>query len=154
MHMPETRSARRSGGWRATLPAAFPVLCAVHCLAAPLVVVFAPALAPNRQVESVLLLLSVGLSIVLLRWGVRAHGRRIVWLPAMTGLAVWAGAHVLLRGGAELAGEVVGALLLASGLLWNAWLSHRAGCSGCGAPAAGSRRTGTGEPAGPVHGRR
>jgi Zn2+/Cd2+-exporting ATPase len=137
------RSDRSSGigvkspnRWSASLPAAVPLLCAVHCIAAPVLVLFAPALAPDSRVAAVLLFCTAVLTLFFLRWGVRSHGRRVVWIPATAGLVLWTGAHLSgTHGPVEIILEFGGAALVAWGLTWNAWLRHRATCDTCGCPA-------------------
>jgi hypothetical protein len=113
------------------LSAAAPLLCVAHCLAAPLFVVLAPALAGNEGVEIALMGISAAIAVVVLSAGVRRHGEPVVWMPAIVGLSLW-----LL--GATLPGEtqervlmVIGGILLAGGLFWDARLRHRASCSSC-----------------------
>jgi hypothetical protein len=127
-----------SSRWRASWPAALPILCAAHCLLAPLLVLFAPVVAPTRAVEVALLVLTAALTVFFLRQGVRSHGRPAVWLPALVGLTAWAAAHFALRGTAETLVEMGGALLLAVGLVWNAWLRHASQCEECGHTTHGS----------------
>jgi hypothetical protein len=133
--MPDREHASRSGsGWGAAWPAAVPVLCAVHCIAAPLLVLFVPSLAPNPRVEAILLVATFLFTAAVLTWGVRSHGNVWVWLPTLAGLALWAGAHATLHGRTELLTETAGALLVAGGLTWSAWLRHRANCRDCRHP--------------------
>ncbi|MET0397550.1 MAG: MerC domain-containing protein [Longimicrobiaceae bacterium] len=125
-------SLRRPALWTAALPLA----CAVHCLLMPLVALFVPLLAPAHSLEVVFMGASVLLAAVLTRGGVRAHGRRAAWVPVVLGTAVWAAgiAHV---GGRipEQATSVLGSVLLAGGMAWNARLRHEVSCRSCGCPA-------------------
>lgn len=115
---------------------AAPLLCAVHCMAMPAVVLAAPALAPARTLEPWLLGVSAVLAVIFTHGGVRVHGRRGVWLPLAAGLAFWAIGFVgWLEPLPELVPVLLGSLLLAGGLFRNAWLRHRALCRRCGCPA-------------------
>jgi hypothetical protein len=127
---------RRTSWATATWPAAVPLLCAAHCLALPLLVLFAPALAPDPRIELAVLGGATALSVTVLAAGYRVHGRGEVWVPATLGVALWVIAHAAgLHGPGELALEVGGALLIAAGLIRSAWLRHLALCGGCGCPA-------------------
>lgn len=125
-------SLRRPALWTAALPLA----CAVHCLLMPLVALFVPVLAPAHEVEVVFMAASALLAAVLARGGVRAHGRRAVWVPVLLGSAVW-GAGIAHLGGwvPEQAAGVLGGVLVAGGMAWNARLRHEASCRSCGCPA-------------------
>jgi hypothetical protein len=116
--------------------AAVPAVCAVHCLAFPLLAVFAPALAPDPRTELLLMSITAAISVGLLIWGVRTHRKNRVWIPAIAGLALWAGALLSgSHGRIELVLEILGAVLIAAGLIWSAWLRHEALCGDCGCPA-------------------
>lgn len=125
-------SLRRPALWTAALPLA----CAVHCLLMPLVALFVPLLAPAHGLEAVLMGASALLAAAVTRGGVRAHGRRAVWVPVLLGTAVW-GASVAHAAGPlpEQATHVLGSVLLAGGMVWNARLRHEASCRSCGCPA-------------------
>jgi hypothetical protein len=121
---------------RSALWAAAPLLCVVHCLATPLLLVVAPVLAPSSRMEQGIMLVSLVLAGVLLARGVRVHRRLAVLAPAGVGALVWVGGE--LTGSHSLAVlllHAAGGLLLAAGLAWNAWLRHEALCRECGCPA-------------------
>jgi len=127
-------SLRRPALWTVALPLA----CAVHCLAMPLVALFVPLLAPAHELEVVLMGASVLLAAVLARGGVRSHGRRAAWVPVVLGTAVWSAGVAHLGGWLpEQAASVLGSVLLAGGMAWNARLRHEASCRSCGCPAHG-----------------
>jgi hypothetical protein len=120
----------------ATWPAAVPLLCAAHCLALPVLVLFAPALAPDPRIELAVLGGAATISVAVLAAGYRVHRRGEVWVPATLGIALWVIAHAAwLHGPGELALEAGGALLIAGSLIRGAWLRHLALCDGCGCPA-------------------
>jgi hypothetical protein len=124
-----------AGGRRASiLGVAAPLLCAVHCVAAPLLVVVSPALV-HGPAETAFRLATLAIAALLLRSGLRAHGRRVVLAPAALGVAAWALSEA--APSAETALSVAGGLLIATGMLWNARLRHRAVCHSCGCPAHG-----------------
>jgi len=119
-----------------SLAAAAPVLCAAHCIATPLLVLLSPAFQMSSAVEYTVMAVAATLAILFLAWGVAAHGRAVVWIPAIAGLIVWIGGEAVFghsAGGLWL--HVAGSILLAGGLIWNAYLRHEATCSDCGCPA-------------------
>ncbi|MBW3655159.1 MAG: MerC family mercury resistance protein [Gemmatimonadetes bacterium] len=119
-------------GWAAALP----LLCSVHCLAAPLLAVLAPAFAIAPAAEHAVQLASAVLAVALAWSGLRAHGRTIVLSPPALGMGVWAAPEIAgLGGGAEQAAHVAGGLILAAGMLWNGHLRHQPACHHCGCPA-------------------
>lgn len=120
------------GSWAAALP----VLCAVHCLAAPILAVIAPALALPSLAEHAVQAASVLLASAMAYSGIRAHGDRRVLIPMALGAAMWMAADPLAWTGAALViGHVAGGLLLAAGMAWNGHLRHRASCGACVCPA-------------------
>jgi hypothetical protein len=129
--MPDS-SLRRPALWSAALPLA----CAVHCVLMPLATLFVPFLAPAHELEAVFMLVSAALALALTRGGVRAHGHGAVWAPVLLGIAVW-GASIAHLGGPlpEPVTTVLGSVLLAGGMVWNARLRHEAECRSCGCPA-------------------
>jgi hypothetical protein len=113
--------------------AAVPVLCAMHCLTVPVLLLFVPVLEVSSRTEILLLASSSMLATVLLAWGVQAHGQWRVWLPALAGLGCWVAAHQLgVSGAGKIGLETSGAVLLATGLLWSARLRHRYTCTTAG----------------------
>ncbi len=116
--------------------AALPLLCAVHCLAAPVLAAVAPALALPSLAEHAVQLGSVVLAGVMARSGIRAHGDRRVLVPMVLGAVLWIASDPLAWTGAALtAGHVAGGLLLAAGMAWNGHLRHKATCGACACPA-------------------
>jgi hypothetical protein len=110
-----------------------PLLCTAHCLAAPLAVAVLPGVLVGTGAELLLMAGAAATALVVLGRGVRAHRRRMVWLPAAAGLALWATVVVgMAEAGAELAAGMVGGLLLAGSLGWNGRLRHEVRCRGCG----------------------
>jgi hypothetical protein len=127
-----TNALTQPGSWAA----AAPLLCAAHCIALPVLVLVSPAFHLNPAIEYAVMAGAGMLAVLFLGWGVAAHGNRLVWLPAMVGLAVWIGAEATLgHSHAGLWLHAVGSALLAGGLIWNAWLRHNAECGDCGCPA-------------------
>jgi energy-coupling factor transporter transmembrane protein EcfT len=117
---------------------AVPVLCALHCAAAPLLVGLLPVLALSSTVEWVLMGASMVLATVVAVAGVRAHREwRIVGVMAL-GFVVWilslAGVFAPIR---EVATTIVGSLIVAAGLFWNARRSVRVRGQACGCPGCG-----------------
>lgn len=118
------------------LAAAVPLLCAVHCLASPVLVMAAPALALVRGGEALVQAASAVLAALMAWSGIRAHGRRAVLAPMIAGLALWsAPALAGWTGTAETLAHAAGGVLLAVGMIWSARLRHRAACHHCGCPA-------------------
>ncbi|HEU0016115.1 MAG TPA: MerC domain-containing protein [Longimicrobium sp.] len=123
---------------RLTWAASVPLLCAVHCVATPLLVLFSPALALSTGAELAVQATAVLLAAVIAPLGLRAHGRWEVLLPMLLGAGLWAIARGTEPAAAwEITLDVGGALLLAGGMVWNARLRHRAACHSCGCPAHG-----------------
>ena len=117
---------------------AAPLLCALHCLATPMVVLLAPTLAPMREAEAILLGICTVLSIGFAAEGVRRHGRYGIWLPIAAGLVLWTASLAgWLAPLPEAATTVVGSVATAAGLFRNATLRHRATCNRCGCVAHG-----------------
>jgi len=111
---------------------AAPVLCAVHCAATPLLVLFLPALALTAAQEAWLLAFTAAVAIVAVSPGIRVHRRLEVLLPVLGGLMVWGAALAdLLHPLPEAAGSALGALVVAAGLFWNARLRHQKVCPAC-----------------------
>jgi len=109
--------------------------CAVHCLAAPLLVSVAPA-AATPEVEWALLLLASAVSAVVLRSGFRAHGRIAPVLIAVVCVALW----IAVLGGAEIGvpeelATIAASVTLAAATYWSGRLRHSAECQSCGCPA-------------------
>jgi hypothetical protein len=104
-----------------------PIVCAVHCLAAPVLLVVAPAFATSTLLEGGLMAAASLVAVPTVAGGVQAHGRSIVWLPIAAGAVIWASELMeLARGVPDTVLTVTGSLLLAGGLLWNARLRARA----------------------------
>jgi hypothetical protein len=112
-----------------------PMVCAVHCLAAPVMLVIVPAFASSPLVEGALMAVAFLFAVPIVLAGVQVHGRATVWLPIAFGSLLWI---------AELAeapipapGTVLtvsGSLLVAMGLVLNSRLRARAR-SACVRPA-------------------
>jgi hypothetical protein len=126
-----TRLFQHPWGWTSVAP----ILCAIHCLAAPILVAFAPAFAPGEAAEWALL----GITVVLVAAaGVAAfRGHRTVtpFVVIGVGLLGWGGSllHVF-HPVPESATTVAAALTVALGLLWNSRLhcgTSTAPCSAC-----------------------
>lgn len=116
--------------------AALPLLCSVHCIAAPMLAVAAPALAIAPAAEHAIQFVSALLAMAMAWSGLRAHGRPLVLVPMALGMGVWAVAETVgVEGAAEQAAHVAGGVLLAAGMLWNGHLRHQALCHHCGCPA-------------------
>lgn len=123
---------------RHSLAAAAPLLCAIHCVATPLLVAVLPAIALGHAAEVAMF----SASVVLAGWSVRSgtvvHHRAGPALVAGLGLGMWG---ALLFGalpplGGEL-GIALAALCTASGLLWNARLRHSSSEVGCSCTSCG-----------------
>ena len=131
-----TRPPADSGNHAATRPTslatALPFACAVHCAAAPLLVVALPALAIDPAVEALFLGLSATVGAVSTAASWRLHRKAIVWVAMALGAGVW---------GASLAGwfqpipeaatDALGGALLAGGIFWSTRLGHRQHCERC-----------------------
>ena len=115
-----------------TWAVAAPILCAIHCAATPLLVVFIPALALTPAAEAWLLALSAVIALTVLISGIRTHGSPEVFAPVLLGLVVWGGS---LAGWfnpiPEPLASSLGAFAVAGGIFWNARLRHRVTCTTC-----------------------
>jgi hypothetical protein len=112
-------------------------VCAVHCLASPLLVLTLPMWAAVEAVEHVVLAaLPVG-TVWLLWHGVRRHGRWWPALPVTAAVVFWGAALWSPAEGVVHAGLVGGGGVLAfTGLQWSERLSRACGCGACAAAAA------------------
>ena len=111
---------------------AAPLLCAIHCAATPLLVLFLPALSLTHGEEAVLLGLSGLVALMALVPGVRVHGRSEVFIPLALGVFVWGGALAhWLHPIPEPVASSAGALAIAGAIFWNARLRHRVSCDAC-----------------------
>lgn len=113
------------------LAAAAPLLCAAHCLATPVFVVAAPAVADYPGIEVGLMIVSAAIGVAAGAGGVRLHGEARVWLPIVVGLALWLAGMISQLPAHEQLLTVTGGLMLAGGLFWNGWLRHRTTCASC-----------------------
>jgi hypothetical protein len=121
---------------RQTAAVAAPLLCAAHCIATPLLVLFAPMLILPPAVEVILITGTLALVAALLWRGVRVHGQLRIAIPAVTGALLWIGGELTgSHSTPVLILHAVGGILLAVSLLWNARLRHAALCRGCGCSA-------------------
>lgn len=127
----EARAVNKTFRWAAVAP----LLCAIHCLAAPALVAIAPAVLVTARAEWGLMALTASLVIGMLGYGTRLHRRLGPWLAAGAGLSLWAGS---LSGGLAPAPEpattTMGSIVVAAALLWNSGLLHRVTCSACACP--------------------
>jgi hypothetical protein len=121
------------GAWAAMAP----VLCAAHCVAAPLLVLVVPAAAVGSTAERVLWGATALLAAGFLAWSIRAHRQGWVAVPVVAGLALWGAGLFDLVPASETLTTVVGALLVSGGMVASAWLRHRRTCGDCGCPAHG-----------------
>ncbi len=129
---PSTATAEgRASGWFGAVPA----ICAVHCLAMPILASTLPFFAATHAWEAWLVALSALLAAVTLAASWRLHGRRVVWVLASLGFAVWIAALAGWLGAlpASLMSPL-GGLLVAISLFWNGHLRHQAVCGSCACP--------------------
>jgi MerC mercury resistance protein len=114
---------------------AAPLVCAVHCVAAPLLVAVAPRLTLTEAHERGLVAGSLVVAAATLSLGVRVHRRRAVWLPVTAGTVLWLLSRFL-PPSAEGPVTVAASLLMAGGTFWSARLRHLATCRRCGCIAS------------------
>ena len=123
-----------------------PLLCAIHCVATPIMVAFVPALAPVEALEAWFLAGTAALVGLALVSGLRNHGEWKVAVPMALGLVAWAASvgHAF-HPVPEPATSSVAALTVAGGLLWNARLhcvhNERSVARSCGCPGCGGEET-------------
>ena len=129
-------SGGRASGWFGALPA----ICAVHCLAMPILASTLPFFAATHAWEAWLVAFSGLLAAVTLGTSWRAHGRWSVWTLASLGFAVWIAALAGWFGTLpESLMSPLGGLLVALSLFWNGHLRHQAVCGSCACPVHPSR---------------
>ncbi len=120
-----------ASGWFGVLPA----VCAVHCLAMPILASTLPFLAATHAWEAWLVALSALLAGVTLAASWRLHGRWAVWAVASVGFAVWIAALAGWLGPLpESLMSPLGGLLVAVSLFWSGHLRHKAVCGACTCP--------------------
>jgi hypothetical protein len=118
--------ARRAGS------VAFPALCAVHCLAAPVLVAVTPVLAENPTVELVLIGASLAVGAGTAHVGTRVHGEQRVWLLVLLAVLLFAGTAAMgLEDGAERLTTLLGSLCVLGALAWDSRLRRRCACEAC-----------------------
>ncbi|CAN5847786.1 hypothetical protein BH23GEM3_BH23GEM3_12370 [soil metagenome] len=131
-----TSPLRGTPGWAAAVP----VLCAAHCVAAPLLIVLAPALAPTKATELALIALTVVITGGFLTHSTRTHRRLAPWLVAAGGLGIWLASVLdLFQPIPEVATTVLGSLIVAGALIWNSRLLHPDICPSCSCPVCDER---------------
>jgi len=118
-------------GWSGVLPA----ICAVHCLAMPILASTLPFFAVTHTWEVWLLSVSALLAGATLASSWRLHGRPAVWGVASLGFAVWVAALAGWMGPLpESLMSPLGGSLVAISLFWNGHLRHQAVCGSCACP--------------------
>jgi hypothetical protein len=119
-------------GWSGVLPA----ICAVHCLAMPILASTLPFFAATHAWEAWLLGVSALLATATLASSWRLHKRSAVWVVAGLGFAIWVGALAGWLGPLpEGLMSPVGGALVAIALFWNGHLRHQSVCGSCPCPA-------------------
>ena len=128
----QAASAKGSvSGWSGVLPA----VCAVHCLAMPILASTLPFFAATHGWEAWLLGVSAMLATATLLSSWRLHGRSAVWVVAGTGFALWSAAHAgWMAPLPESLMSPLGGGLVAIALFWNGHLRHQAVCGSCPCP--------------------
>lgn len=117
---------------RHSLAATAPLLCAIHCVATPVLVAVLPAFVMSHAAEVGMFATSGALVGWAIRSGTRVHRQVGPALLAAFGLSAWGGQ--LFGALPTPPGEVglaLAALITAVGLVWNARLRHRAAAIGC-----------------------
>lgn len=113
-----------------------PLLCAIHCAAAPLLVVAAPGFARIAKLEWPMMGMALALGGWALARGYGVHHRPGPWRVFGLGLVLWVASLLgWLEPLPEEVTTVVGSLVVAASLFWNARLVHRSSCRTCGCPA-------------------
>jgi len=110
----------------------------VHCLVTPVIVAVLPLFGWFEALEPALFALSGGIGLWEARSGARVHGRAIVWLPVLLGIASWVGALLVHGHNPWIEGALaaLGGILVGGALFWNGRLRHRIECATqCACPA-------------------
>ena len=128
-------SADSAEGQGSVWVGALPAICAVHCLAMPILASTLPFFAATHAWEAWLVALSALLVALTLGTSWRLHGRWSVWALASLGFAVWIAALAGWLGTLpESLMSPFGGLLVALSLFWNGHLRHQAVCGACACP--------------------
>jgi uncharacterized membrane protein HdeD (DUF308 family) len=122
---------RHPWGWTTIAPLA----CAVHCVATPVLLVIAPAIAVSPLVEWSFLGVTVLVAGIALAAGLRTHRDPWPLLPILLGIGLWFGSlmHAFRPISEELT-TTMAALTVAAGLVWNSRLhcaARKASCAAC-----------------------
>ena len=112
-----------------------PLVCAIHCILTPLATPTLSVLGHNSGVEYGLLAAAFVMAMTAFGFALKHHRNALVWLMGLIGFLVWG---VSLTGGflsfSEAQGSTVGSVTVASTLLWNGHLRHKAICGECVCP--------------------
>ena len=131
MEPPAASAEGRASSWFGVLPA----VCAVHCLAMPILASTLPCFAATHSWEAGLLAFSALLAVITLAASWWLHGRWGFWFTASLGLAVGVAALVgWLSPLPESLESRLGGLLVAGSLFWSGHLRHKAVCGTCACP--------------------
>jgi len=124
--VPEVRplpSSTQARAARVPFAAVAPLVCVVHCLAAPLLLSLAPSLAENRLVEAVLVAIASVVGIGTIIRGIRLHERLQALFPLAAGISVWVAALTIPDSPVpEVVLMVVAGVLVAGAMFWDARL--------------------------------
>lgn len=125
---PMKRLFQHPWGWATVAP----LLCAVHCAATPILVVFAPSVVPGPTAEWTLLGVTIVIAAAALGSALRAHGQWHPFALIGAGLAVWtlSLAHAFHPIPEDLT-TVLATLVVAGGLIWNSRLHCRIAAVPC-----------------------
>ena len=110
------------------------VVCAIHCLAVPVLAVLLPVAGgflTHEHFHAILLIFVLPTSLLSLFLGCRRHGNSRVWYFGIVGIAIMAGAvlaHDVIGDGWERFATVVGGSLLAVGHILNYRGCRKLGC--------------------------
>ena len=128
---PAASAESRASSWFGVLPA----VCAVHCLAMPILASTLPFFAATHSWEAGLLAVSALLAVITLATSWRLHGRWVVWVIASLGFAVWIAALAgWLAPLPESLMSPLGGVLVAGSLFWSGHLRHKVVCGACACP--------------------
>ncbi len=120
-----TEASWSTSGW------VIPAICALHCMVAPVLAVFAPTLVLAPGIEPAMMTTAVVFAVPAMHRGTRRHRRPGPFVLAAAGLVAWLVGHTPWWPGAAWPLTAAGGLLLFAALWRNRTLSGRCGCTTC-----------------------
>ena len=115
--------------------AMLPLVCAVHCMVTPVISPVLSVAGHNPGLEYGRLSVALLVAAISYGFGLKHHRNHLVWSLGLLGFLIWGmslGDTPLPFSEAQ--GSTVGSVTVASTLLWNGHLRHKATCGECVCP--------------------